>query len=103
MITYLLVSAMEINRGVMINCLMEPGVGRGVCDGRLSYFSIDKISWVELNLLYVAVTRAKKQLIMSPTLVGLLRRAKVSHPKVGTVGMLERHSVPFSTLGYSII
>eukprot|EP00731_Ephydatia_muelleri_P038860 Em0948g2a len=37
---------------------------------------LDKISQDELNLLYVAVTRAKKQLIMSPTLVRLLRRAK---------------------------
>lgn len=79
-----------------------PGIGREkrcvcVCDGRWSYFTPDKTSQDELNLLYVAVTRAKKQLIMSPTLVGLLRRAKVSLPKVGTVGMQEGHNVPFST------
>ena len=32
----------------------------------------------ERNLLYVAVTRAKKQLIVTSTLLGVLHRAKVS-------------------------
>ena len=56
-------------------------VGRELGKERYSslvvYWSPDRFPQDELNLLYVAVTRAKRQLIMTPTLVTVLRRAKV--------------------------
>ena len=49
-----------------------------VCCLKLACFPSESLPADEKNLAYVAVTRAKRRLIMSPNLLTVLQKAKVS-------------------------